>query len=52
MSWVSGHIPIGRLLQNWAIVYVGNLIGALSVVAMVYLGSGGLRQTMPLGRQP
>jgi formate transporter len=38
MSWVSGHIPIGRLLQNWAIVYVGNLIGALSVVAMMYLG--------------
>jgi formate/nitrite transporter len=38
MSWVSGHIPIGRLLQNWAIVYVGNLIGALSVVAMVCLG--------------
>jgi len=38
MSWVSGHIPIGRLLQNWAIVYVGNLIGALSVVAMVYIG--------------
>jgi hypothetical protein len=38
MSWVSGHIPIGRLLQNWAVVYVGILIGALSVVAMVYLG--------------
>lgn len=38
MSWVSGNIPLSRLLRNWAIVYVGNLVGALSVVAMVYLG--------------
>jgi formate transporter len=37
MSWVSGHIPLRRLLRNWGIVYVGNLIGALSIVAMVYL---------------
>ncbi|MDP9242000.1 MAG: formate/nitrite transporter family protein [Actinomycetota bacterium] len=38
MSWVSGSIGPGRLLRNWAVVYVGNLVGALSVVAMVYLG--------------
>jgi len=37
MSWMSRHITLGRLLRNWAIVYVGNLLGALSVVAMVYL---------------
>jgi len=39
MSWVSGHIKLGRLLRNWTIVYAGNLVGALSVVAMVHLGT-------------
>ena len=34
MSVVAGHVPIGRLLRNWAIVYVGNAIGALSLVVM------------------
>jgi formate/nitrite transporter len=34
MSVVSGSVPVGHLLRNWAIVYVGNAIGALSVVAM------------------
>ena len=27
MSVVAGHIPIGRLLRNWTIVYVGNAVG-------------------------
>jgi formate transporter len=35
MSVVSRRVSFGRLLRNWAIVYVGNLIGALSVVVMV-----------------
>lgn len=34
MSVVSGSVPVGHLLRNWAIVYVGNAIGALSVVAI------------------
>jgi formate/nitrite transporter len=38
MSWVSRHITLGQLLRNWAIVYVGNFIGTLSIVFMVYLG--------------
>ena len=37
MSWVSRHISLGRLLRNWGIVYVGNLVGALSVVVMLFL---------------
>ena len=37
MSWVSGRISLAQLLRNWAIVYEGNLAGALSVAAMVYL---------------
>ena len=35
MSVVAGHIPLARLLRNWAIVYVGNALGALSVVVIV-----------------
>jgi formate/nitrite transporter len=37
MSTVSGNVGIRRLLANWGVVYLGNAIGALSVVAMVYL---------------
>lgn len=37
MSWVSRHISLSRLLRNWGIVYVGNLVGALSVVVMLSL---------------
>lgn len=36
MSWVSRRLSLAGLLRNWGIVYIGNLIGALSVVAMVY----------------
>ena len=41
MSVVSGKVPVSRLLRNWVIVYVGNLVGALSIVVMVWLGSWG-----------
>jgi formate transporter len=34
MSVVAGHVPLARLLRDWAIVYVGNALGALSVVVM------------------
>ena len=37
MSVVAGHVKIGRLFRNWAIVYVGNAIGAISVVVLVTL---------------
>ena len=36
MSWAGRQISIWKLLRNWGIVYVGNLLGALSVVVMVY----------------
>jgi formate transporter len=38
MSVVAGHVKVGRLLQNWAIVYVGNAIGAVSIVVIVTVG--------------
>jgi formate transporter len=38
MSTVTGDVGVRRLLANWGVVYLGNAIGALSVVAMVYVG--------------
>ena len=49
MSWVSGHITLAELLCNWAIVYAGNLIGALSVVFMVYAGGWWQQDGFQLG---
>jgi formate transporter len=37
MSTVTGSVGLRRLLANWGVVYLGNAIGALSVVAMVFL---------------
>jgi formate/nitrite transporter len=37
MAAASGQVTLVRLLRTWAIVYVGNLVGALSIVAMVSL---------------
>jgi formate transporter len=37
MAVASGQVTAGRLFRMWAIVYVGNFIGALSIVVMVVL---------------
>ena len=37
MAWASRRIGAGALARNWAIVYLGNLIGALGTVALVQL---------------
>ena len=49
MSWVSRRIPLSRLLRNWGIVYVGNLVGALSIVAMLYAGDWWQQSDAALG---
>ena len=38
MAWASRRVPTVRLLRNWAIVYAGNLTGALATVGILYLG--------------
>jgi formate transporter len=38
MAWASRRVSTSRLLGNWALVYAGNLVGALGTVALVYLG--------------
>jgi formate/nitrite transporter len=37
MAVVSRLVPVRRLLANWAVVYAGNALGALSVALMVDL---------------
>ena len=33
---LSGCVPIGKVLQNWGIVYVANLIGSVAIAWLVY----------------
>jgi len=36
MAWASRKVSTGRLLRNWGVVYVGNFIGALITVGLIY----------------
>jgi formate/nitrite transporter len=36
MAWASRRITTARLLRNWLLVYIGNLVGALAMALMVY----------------
>jgi len=49
MSVVSGKLPLGRLLRNWAIVYAGNLVGALSIAVFVWLADWGTQDDGAVG---
>jgi formate/nitrite transporter len=37
MAWASRRVTTFCLLRNWAIVYVGNLVGALGTVILIFL---------------
>lgn len=41
MAWAERKVTTARLLRNWGLVYLGNLIGAFAMVALVWL-SGSL----------
>jgi formate transporter len=36
MAWASRRVSTGQLLRNWALVYAGNLVGAVSTAALVF----------------
>ncbi|MCC6226989.1 MAG: formate/nitrite transporter family protein [Microthrixaceae bacterium] len=36
MAWVSRRVRARAVLRNWAIVYVGNFVGALGVAGLVF----------------
>jgi formate/nitrite transporter len=38
MATASGRVPVRRLLRNWGLVYVGNLVGAVATAALVFAG--------------
>jgi formate transporter len=37
MAWASGRLPVTKMLRAWAIIYLGNLIGALGTALLVFL---------------
>jgi formate/nitrite transporter FocA (FNT family) len=37
MAWAGGKVSTRALLRNWFIVYVGNFVGALGTVLLVFL---------------
>ena len=37
MAWIAGKLPMGRVLRNWGLVYVGNMAGALGTAVLVWL---------------
>ena len=38
MAWASRRVSTVRLLRNWAIVYAGNFVGAISTAGLLYVG--------------
>jgi formate transporter FocA len=38
MAWASGKVSTTLLLRNWAIVFLGNFVGAVATAGLVYLG--------------
>lgn len=39
MAWADGRIRFIEVLRNWSIVYAGNAVGALGLVAIVYFAA-------------
>ena len=37
IGWANRRVRTASLLRNWALVYVGNLVGALGMVVLAYL---------------
>lgn len=36
MAYVDGKVTIKQLMQNWLIVYIGNFVGAIGVMMLIY----------------
>ena len=37
MAWAERRVTLSRLLRNWAIVYVGNFVGAVATAGLLFL---------------
>jgi formate transporter len=38
MAWASGRVSTRLVLRNWAIVYAGNLVGAVATAVVTFVG--------------
>jgi formate transporter len=38
MAWASRRLSTKKLLHNWGVVYLGNIVGALATAGVVFLG--------------
>ena len=38
IAWASGKVGVGSLLRNWVLVYLGNFLGSIVTVLLVYYG--------------
>jgi len=38
MAWASGRVRTVQVARNWAIVYVGNFVGAIATAGIVFVG--------------
>jgi formate/nitrite transporter len=36
IAFISGKVGFWRLMRNWAIVYLGNMLGAVGIAAVIY----------------
>ena len=36
MAWVGGKLTLGQVMRNWIVAYVGNLVGSLATVLLMY----------------
>lgn len=37
MAWANRHVSTWQLLRNWSIVYVGNFVGSIATVVIMFL---------------
>jgi formate transporter len=40
MACASGRIGVGELLRAWGLVYIGNLVGAVSIAVLLFVSAG------------
>lgn len=37
IAWMSGAVPFKRVLRNWVVVFVGNLVGSVALAGLMFL---------------
>ena len=49
MAYVGRKVTLEQLLRNWAIVFIGNLVGSLAIVFLLYLSGQWTEGTSTVG---